>query len=378
MDSPRDEPVNRPHRETQKFQFNLRTLLILTASIAVFLAVVTQFGFPPFLFVLIVCGLPVVMIPFTLYHCVHTLHHWVQWEVDAISFNIPLRCANILLVSIYSVVMLALATVAFVPEWQGDKGQHWFYYLNDGPAGWSTFPIFVAGAVSFAWSIIEPRYALRSPTNLALIAINAVICWWYTIATMFFSFAKEGRIAAFVPLVCALNYSCYCALLARNVASRWTFKELKSLPLVGWFLCVLTSIVVKIPLAQAYYASLPPNPPSGCFIVTAASRGHRWLVGSFQEAGTGRTINRQLCVFWEFERWLQTHLPGFHRCLRALYNRFGPLLARMIHWRWQADIVFVILLPCEVLLRFVGFGRSIGTATDGIDRSVTRSRAETI
>jgi hypothetical protein len=106
-------------------------------------------------------------------------------------------------------------------------------------------------------------------------------------------------------------------------------------------------------LVWAYldYLKLPEQPP-GCFVVTAASRGHESLVGPFvgvMHKGSVRRANRQLLTLWRFEDYWQKRWPGSHMVFRGVYNRVGPAIARRIKSPWAADMFFLGLKPVELV-----------------------------
>lgn len=110
--------------------------------------------------------------------------------------------------------------------------------------------------------------------------------------------------------------------------------------------------VAAIVHARRLYAGLPET--SGCFVVTAASRGHPGLVGSPQpvlHAGQVRRATQQLATFWALEAAWQRRSPASHAIFRRFYNRVGPRVARRIRHPWQADLVFLLLKPLECFAR---------------------------
>ncbi len=112
-----------------------------------------------------------------------------------------------------------------------------------------------------------------------------------------------------------------------------------------WIGSILTS--------QRLYQKLPDVPPS-CFVVTAASRGHPWLVGSCWARGAdGRLqrVNAQLVVFQAAEAVWQRRSPGTHAAFRRVYNVWGYRAAGLIRTRWLADIAYLLLKPLEWLAR---------------------------
>ena len=101
------------------------------------------------------------------------------------------------------------------------------------------------------------------------------------------------------------------------------------------------------------YARLPEHAAT-CFVVTAAARGHRAVVGPLVEVAPGRLATRQLLRFWTLEaRWRRTH-PASHGAVRRLYDRIGPWIATRVRTRWQADVVYVALKPLELFAALIG------------------------
>jgi len=101
------------------------------------------------------------------------------------------------------------------------------------------------------------------------------------------------------------------------------------------------------------YLSLPDR-ETGCFVVTAASRGHRSFVGPFLNVthrGGNRVANQQLATFWAFEALWRGHAPRTHAVFRRVYNVLGPAIAKRITSPWVADLFYVALKPLEVFAR---------------------------
>lgn len=100
-----------------------------------------------------------------------------------------------------------------------------------------------------------------------------------------------------------------------------------------------------------HYLALPDHPPGDCFVVTAASRGHRRFVGPFllvAHRGQQRMANQQLATLWQFENLWRSFAPCSHAIFRSIYNRIGPVIALGIVSAWFADVVYVVLKPVEI------------------------------
>ena len=106
-------------------------------------------------------------------------------------------------------------------------------------------------------------------------------------------------------------------------------------------------VLLSIHRGLADYAALPPS-EGDCFVATAASRGHRALMGE----GAG-TLTRQLRTFKAGELALEAARPGWHRALRRVYDRCGPMAARRLTGPWRADLAYLLLAPAAALVRLV-------------------------
>lgn len=338
-------------------QFRISTLLSWTAVICFLIAAMrvdTMFpgingniGAPDFFF-----GLFIFALFFTpAYTCIPFLIDRLLLG-RGLNFSTFWRIWLMMCVGVYSFLMLMLATIAFEADWKGSKGLHWSYYSLDNWAGTTLWPIYVIGVGLFIAAVFNPRWAKRNPMFLIGTATCAAISIWYVIATLVFNFTADqtdGAMMAIVPGGAGVCYCLYCAIILRN--REFTWKDLATKPkfLLAWFSGLFVSILVKYPLARQIYQRLPDEPPEDCFIVTAATRGHRQVVGTWFDANRRRVLNSQLLTFWEFERWLKLKTPRTHRCIRAVYNRIGRIVARAIVFRWQADLVYWLLKPIELL-----------------------------
>ena len=256
-------------------------------------------------------------------------------------------------VGVYSFLMLMLATTAFTPDWKGSKGSHWTFYLLDDWAGMTLWPIYLVAVGFFCVAISSSRKAETYPGFTISTFILAGISFWYTFATLFLNFADRERLFWIVPGSVCICYSLYTAILIKNRTWQWRDLLRSYAGLLTWAFSLLASIALKIPLAFDFYHKLADEPPEGCFVVTASAKGHPWIVGSWLDTKTSQTVNQQLFNFYEFENWLKRRMPGFHRRLRRVYNTVGPVVARMIVFKWQADIVYWLLKPIEWLAKLI-------------------------
>ena len=286
--------------------------------------------------------------------CIPYLIDQLMLKNHGLVFSLFWRIWLSLCLGVYSMLMLILATNAFSPDWRGSKGTHWFYYTLDGRAGVTFWPIYLLGVTLFIAAIFNPEKTKRNSLFLVGCATCAVISFWYTFAALFLNFTNDGsdpKIFAIVPGSVGVGYALYCAIILRNREFAWHDFNTKRNLLIAWFVGLFLSIVAKYPLAAEIYDRLPDEPPENCFVVTAATRGHRNVVGSWYDNEQHRLLNQQLLTFWRFENRLQTSLPNLHRIIRKVYNRVGPTLARMIVFRFQADLVYLLLKPAEFVAR---------------------------
>ncbi len=97
------------------------------------------------------------------------------------------------------------------------------------------------------------------------------------------------------------------------------------------------------------YSQLPPPSSSGCYIATAAARGHEGFVGTQRiKSDAGEIcVNDQLRQLKAAEIALRCASPGFHRLCRRIYDRLGPPIARRLQSPWMADLAYCSLKPAE-------------------------------
>ena len=96
------------------------------------------------------------------------------------------------------------------------------------------------------------------------------------------------------------------------------------------------------------------TPPLSCWIVTAATCGHAWVVRPLRvewRRGVPVRVNRQLLAFRAFEAAWRAASPRTHAVVRRLYGVVGPRLARRLTSPWAADATYVLLKPLEWIAR---------------------------
>ena len=86
------------------------------------------------------------------------------------------------------------------------------------------------------------------------------------------------------------------------------------------------------------------------YLCTVAAGGHETIVKPIRlgrRHGHEVIVNRQLCIANAFEQVLEERTPGFHRALRHFYDTYGFPVARLIHSKYTADVVYFIMKPLE-------------------------------
>jgi hypothetical protein len=112
-----------------------------------------------------------------------------------------------------------------------------------------------------------------------------------------------------------------------------------------WAGAYASSSATAVAAAIRTYQALPTTRPSGCYVATAAARGHGRFVRSREIAGV--PVNDQLRRLKCAEIALAMLTPRVHRILRRFYDQVGPALAaRMIH-PLLADLAYMTLKPAE-------------------------------
>ena len=325
-----------------------------TVVVAMALASVAESSFVgsgdliPFAVFLIILLAAATCIPFL----VDRLLDAFQYPAKVVPFSTFWQVWLVIFVGLYSMLMFGLSAIAFEAEWKGSKGLSWVYYTLDHKAALTWWPSYIIGGIAFIYAVVNRKFANRSPVLFLMIVIQALISFAYTFACLFMNFAPP-RGFWLVPGSCAICYSLFAALIFCQ--RTWSLETVRAqwIALSATLIGFVVGIFAKYPFAAAYYQQLADEPPDDCFIVSAASKGSQSLVGSWFDAETGRVLNQQLISFWQFEDFLKERFPAFHSRLRKVYNRVGPVLARQIVFNWQANLVYCLLKPLELVTKVI-------------------------
>lgn len=231
-----------------------------------------------------------------------------------------------------------------LPEWKGACPHGWIDCFILGKLALTPM---VLGAAA-AWYRVEvlgitgppPRWVVVA---MVLGAVTADVCLVFGLGSIAFSLWMV------VPGYVAIWYSARALQLVLT-------SEVGLTHYFGWLAGSLPLWLISLFWSHQTYQSLPDKAPTGCFIVTAAGRGHRKCVGPFYEIDhNGRRLeaNKQLLRFWHLEACWRKVSPRSHCRFRRVYNRFGPILAARIQSPWLADAAYLALKPAEYFAAFV-------------------------
>ncbi len=185
-------------------------------------------------------------------------------------------------------------------EWKGACHHGWLDCFILGKLALTPF-VLVATAALYKTDVLRVENPKEQWTVVAIFlgAIVATVCLVFGLVCIGF------QMWMLVPFYVAVLYSIRAVQLIR--ATHFSL----STYLVG-LLCTVPFWILSWLWSLRTYESLPNESPKGCFIVTAAGRGHRKLVGPFWEVErNGRRLqaNQQLLTLWEFENLWREKSP---------------------------------------------------------------------
>jgi hypothetical protein len=312
----------------------------------------------------------------------------------------------------FVLIMPAIAfwsTEFFKPEWQDGSLGSYIILLLSPSASWIFFPLLAFSIISYLFLATDPiRYSGRFTVRLG-IYLGVLLALQFSIVSGLFFFsdnrypfllllvwsaplfvpglyrssvAKWGTrnvvivlillllAAAIVLAVQATPYAPFLFALAAMTfaspfwcfliflrAATWLFKNTETritlphgLGLTAWL--GMYAVAWRLSILKMYelYAALPPQPPTDCYIATAAAQGHPRFVGSrvvLREDGKHLQVNRQLQILKCAELALMATSPSLHKMLRHIYDVVGKSLARRMQNPFLADLAFLLLKPWE-------------------------------
>jgi hypothetical protein len=268
----------------------------------------------------------------------------VVWLLAALQSKEAERAFRPVILCLAGVVLPFLVFIAsyfLVPEWKGACRFGWLDCFHAGKLALTPLVLWACAAfVKYNKCNLEEPIPAWVVLGLCMGVVVSSVC-----------VVVEFLVAGFRSWVWLVP--CYVSVWYAKLAleARWSSR----LPLKYHLFTLLSSLpfwVWGIIWSKATYQGLSDAAPEGCFIVTAASRGHENVVGPFsniERRGSMRVVNRQLLIFWQFEALWQKSSPRSHRGFRRIYNFVGPYVARSIRTKVMADAVYLLLKPCEMM-----------------------------
>lgn len=254
-------------------------------------------------------------------------------------------------VSAFGIVLplfVFLLSMFLTPEWKGGCKHGWLECFHTGKLALAPL-VLLASAALYVREILgtarpSPRWIVL---GLLLGTMVSSICFVFGLVS---GRAGESAMAwwLLVPFYVAVWYGFRTLQLILE-------EDLRSSTYLQAFCGSLPFWVGGIFWSRSLYSNLPNNPPS-CFVATAATRGHRSIVGPFLEIerhGRKRKANRQLLTLWQFEAAWSVHAPRTHRTFRRFYNQLGPAIAARITSPWMADAAYILIKPTEFVAQIV-------------------------
>ncbi|MGC3958764.1 MAG: hypothetical protein QM813_12740 [Verrucomicrobiota bacterium] len=247
-------------------------------------------------------------------------------------------------------LLVFLLSAFLTPEWKGDCPHGWLDCFHLGKLALA--PVVLWALISFyVAEICRPTRPLARDLVMGLFLGCAVAgaCFAYGAATLR---AESARMMVYliVPLYTAVWHG------VRLVQAHG-----RTRPNPIWYLVYLLGSlpfwIAGLVWSRRIFETLPNTPPE-CFVVTAASCGHKRLVGPFAETlhrGNRRIANQQLMALWNFEQLWQERSPQTLYRFRHRYNRFGPMIARQINSPLKADVVHYALKPVEWMAHLANY-----------------------
>lgn len=301
----------------------------------------------------------------------------------------------------------------FGPEWQSGRVADYIMLLLHAKAAWPLFPLLLYCMTAMAFVSIAPRWSISKGwvrlglwTGVPLAGMYAVILLvgvcegngdaiaigsvvgavalavtWGVVALLNWSFRRFGArrvwpvlgaILGVVALIGVLSggsalgviligsivfgpgwamliYLAMAMRVGRALRELEMERGINAAAVAGVAGGFVASWGLAIHQAIRAYQALPTSPPGGCYIASAAARGHGWLVGARRVgfAGGVYLVNRQLRRLKCAEIALAALCPSAHRLVRRVYDTVGPALARGMRCRWVADAAYLTLWPIE-------------------------------
>lgn len=244
-------------------------------------------------------------------------------------------------------ISIFFMSILLVPGWKGGCRLGWLDCFHVGKLALTPLVLWACAAF-YVSQILKPgkKHHPWIDLGLCLGAITSTFC--LALGAVIHGIQDKISLWLLVPLYVSIWYT---VLYARSTKSAGHGIRVFVKSLFG----TVPLWVASFFWSWVHYQSLRDSSPD-CFVVTAALHGHEKIVGPLEETerlGVPRAANKQLRTFWAFERIWAARYPRFHRVFRCCYNRFGPLVASRIKSKLMADMVYLLLKPCEAVAAII-------------------------
>lgn len=246
-------------------------------------------------------------------------------------------------------ILIVLYSSVTVPSYKYEYGKTWISLLEVGNAKLIVLPLFIIGVMRVLFALYNNKITwLDFFIQLTFVLFNIQHVSSHAFKHSGFEILLINNIQ---PGLYLLPHLALLIIFFKEAKSKHTLSQ-QLLPTASWLLGLSATYIWKIYEAKRLFRELPAEPP-GCFIVTAAGKGHKELVGSFYSPAYNKVMTRQLIIFYQFEFYLMEHFPRFHKGLRKVYNHIGPKIAKRIRTQWIADAVYLLLKPLEYMILLI-------------------------
>ena len=212
-------------------------------------------------------------------------------------------------------------------------------------------PTVALGIWGFTWSlcrVLDASVSDRSTKPIILFAVVTVfLCM--TMPPLLFFLPAAGSTTWAIIAYAFMTYR-----IIQHRGGRWQYSLAQLLGLFSWFAVYFGAWRLSVRFMLEEYAKLPTTAPPGCYVCTAAARGHRRIVGAEEvlgPSGGALRVNDQMRHLKCFELvWAKVD-PHGHRACRWCYDRIGPVAATLLVHPLLADLTYLALKPPEWIAR---------------------------
>lgn len=216
--------------------------------------------------------------------------------------------------------------------------------------------IYLGIGICLLWCIqtISDFYLVLFPANCIIIFVKAI-----------YIFVYQKNLILQTGLI-PTKFKKLSSILNRTTNLPW-IALLMVIPLLGVIIVILVlfgqepNSVIKAWTETADWTMSQKVPPQNIqydehYLCTVAAGGHRSVVKPIRigmRHGRRIVVNRQLCVANAFEQVLEEKTPGFHKLVRAIYDRTGYPISKHIQSKYLADLIYISMKPLEWIFLFV-------------------------